>query len=69
VAHWIKLVYDRNTYVIDLDRVGAFCHMQNGCISFTVLDGITTIVINQQNNLATYHAILDYVEKKTGHTL
>ncbi|MCY7391919.1 MAG: hypothetical protein LH647_10660 [Leptolyngbyaceae cyanobacterium CAN_BIN12] len=24
----MKLIYDRNTYVVDLDRVSAFCHTQ-----------------------------------------
>jgi Fe-S cluster assembly iron-binding protein IscA len=68
VAHWIKLIYDRNTYIIDLDRVSTFCHTPNSRISFTVLDGLVTIVINQQSDPATYQIIVDYVEKKTGHS-
>ncbi|MBF2027312.1 MAG: hypothetical protein IGS48_11160 [Oscillatoriales cyanobacterium C42_A2020_001] len=66
MTYWIKLLYDRNTYIIDLDRVGAFCHTPNGRISFSVMDGSTTIVVNQQSDPASYQAILDYIEKKTG---
>lgn len=69
MPYWIKLIYDRNTYVIDLDRVGTFCHMPNGRISFAVMDGTVTIVINQQSDPASYQAILDYIEKETGVTL
>jgi hypothetical protein len=69
VSYWIKLIYDRNTYIIDLDRIGAFCHAPNGRISFTVMDGTVAIVINQQSDPATYQAILDYVEKQTGLSL
>jgi hypothetical protein len=69
VAYWIKLIYDRNIYVIDLDRVSSFCHSPNGRITFSVLEGTTTIVINQQSDPIAYQTILDYVEKKTGLSL
>jgi hypothetical protein len=69
VASWIKLVYDRNTYIIDLDRVSTFCYTENGRISFSVLDGSITIVMNQQSDAASYQAILDYVKQTTGLSL
>ena len=69
MAYWIKLTYDRNIYIIDLDRVSAFCCTPNGRVSFSVLDGTVTIVLNQQSDPDTYQAILDYVEKKTGLSL
>ncbi|MDX2242982.1 MAG: hypothetical protein NW224_20065 [Leptolyngbyaceae cyanobacterium bins.302] len=69
VTYWIKLIYDRNTYIIDLDRVSAFCHAPNGRISFSIMDGNITIVINQQSDPVIYQTILDYIEKKTGMTL
>ncbi|MGI0484535.1 hypothetical protein ACN4EK_03800 [Pantanalinema rosaneae CENA516] len=69
MAHWIKLIYDRNTYVIDLDRVTTFCLSNNGRISFPVMDGSTTIVINQKADPATYQALLDYIEQQTGQVL
>lgn len=69
MAYWIKLTYDRNTYVVDLDRVSAFCYTQNGRISFSVLEGTVTIVINQQSDPDTYQSILEYIEHKTGFSL
>jgi hypothetical protein len=69
VTYWIKLIYDRNTYIIDLDRVGTFCHSANGRISFAVMAGHVTIVVNQQSDPVSYQAILDYVEKKAGISL
>lgn len=69
MPYWIKLTYDRNIYVIDLDRVSTFCHLTNGRITFSVMEGTTAIVINQQSDPATYRMILDYVEKQTGFLL
>jgi hypothetical protein len=69
VAHWIKLIYERNTYVIDLDRVTTFCLSHNGRISFPVMDGSTTIVINHHSDPSTYQALLDYIEQQTGQPL
>ncbi|MBL1174182.1 hypothetical protein [Pantanalinema sp. GBBB05] len=69
MAHWIKFIYDRNTYVIDLDRVTTFCLSHNRRISFPVMDGSTTIVINQQSDPATYQTLLDYIEQQTGQPL
>lgn len=69
MAYWIKLVYERNNYVIDLDRIVAFCHLPNGRIAFTLPDGNTTVVVNQQNDPTTYQVLLDYVEKHTGFSL
>jgi hypothetical protein len=69
VAYWIKLTYDRNTYVVDLDRVSAFCYTQNGRISFSILDGIVTVVINQQSDPVTYQVVMDYVQRTTGLSL
>jgi len=69
VAHWIKITYERNTYVIDLDRVTAFCYMPSHRLSFTLLDGTTTIVVNQQTDAEAYQILLDYVEKRSGFPL
>ena len=69
MTYWIKITYDRNTYVIDLDRVTAFCYLPNGRISFSLLDGNTTIIVNQQSDPDAYQRLLDYIEKRTGQTL
>ena len=69
MAYWIKLNFERTTYVIDLDRVTAFCYAPNAKISFALLDGNTTIVVTQQSDPESYQRLLDYVEKRTGFSL
>jgi hypothetical protein len=61
VAHWIKLTYDRSTYVVDLEQVSAFCVSPNGRISFTVFDGNVTVVVNQQSDPDTYDQLYKYI--------
>lgn len=69
MAYWIKITYDRNQYVIDLDRVGAFCHTSNGRLTFSLPGDNTPIVVNQQSNPEAYQKILDYIEKMTRYRL
>ena len=69
MAFWIKLTYERNTYVVDLDRVAAFCQRPNGRISFTLPPGGETITITQQTDSTGYQTLLDYVEKVSGFKL
>jgi hypothetical protein len=69
VAYWIKITYDRNIYVIDLDRVAAFCQAANGRLSFSLPDDDITIVINPQSDPNTYRLLLNYIEKQTGYSL
>jgi hypothetical protein len=67
VAYWIKITYDRNTYIIDLDQVTAFCCDSSGRLSFNLPDSNTTIIVSQSSNSEAYQLILDYVEKQTGY--
>lgn len=69
MEYWIKITYDRNTYVIDLDRITAFCIAPSGRISFALVDGNTTIIVNQQSDPKGYQTVLDYVQKRTGISL
>jgi hypothetical protein len=69
VAFWIKLTYERNIYVVDLDRVAAFCQRANGRISFTLPAGQENITITQQADPATYQTLVDYVQKVSGFDL
>lgn len=68
MAYWIKITYERNTYVIDLDQIPAFCRSSHHRLSFALPDG-TTIVVNSQNDPEAYQQILDFVEKRTGYSL
>ncbi|MBW4634907.1 MAG: hypothetical protein KME30_24260 [Iphinoe sp. HA4291-MV1] len=62
MAYWVKIYYERNEYVINFERVTAFCHERNGRITFWLPNCAIPIVINPQNNPEDYQKILDYIE-------
>jgi hypothetical protein len=65
VAYWIKIFYERKEYVINFDRVNAFCYEKNGRVTFWLPDSAIPIVINPQNNLEDYQKVLKYLEQVT----
>ncbi|KAB8330433.1 hypothetical protein SD80_031780 [Scytonema tolypothrichoides VB-61278] len=66
MAYWVKIIYERNEYIINLKQITAFCHERNGRITFWLPDSASSIVINRQSNQEDYQKILDYVEHLTG---
>ncbi|HIK04055.1 MAG TPA: hypothetical protein IGS40_04980 [Trichormus sp. M33_DOE_039] len=66
MAYWVKIIYERKEYVINFDRVNAFCYEKNGRVTFWLPDSAIPIVINPHNNLEDYQKILDYIDKVTG---
>lgn len=66
MTYWVKIIYERKQYVINFDRVNAFCYEKNGRVTFWLPDSAIPIVINPQNNLEDYQKILDYLDKVTG---
>ncbi|NJL09542.1 MAG: hypothetical protein HC908_03055 [Calothrix sp. SM1_7_51] len=66
MVYWVKISYERKEYVVNFERVNAFCYEQNGRVTFWLPDSAIPIVINPQSNLKDYHKILEYVESATG---
>jgi hypothetical protein len=66
VAYWVKILYERKEYVVNFDRVNAFCYEKNGRVTFWLPDCAIPVVINPQNNLPDYQKILQYIERVTG---
>ena len=66
MAYWVKILYERKEYVVNFDRVNAFCYEKNGRVTFWLPDSAIPIVINPQSNLEDYQKILDYLERVTG---
>lgn len=64
--HWIKLSYERNTYLIDLNRISSFVCANNGRLIFWLPDGKVRMIIHPKTNPEAYQQILDYVEKTAG---
>jgi hypothetical protein len=63
VAYWMKIFYERKEYVINFDRVNAFCYEKNGRVTFWLPDSAIPIVINPQSNLEDYQKVMHYVEQ------
>ncbi len=66
MAYWVKILYERKEYVINIERVNAFCYEQNGRVTFWLPDSAMPIVINPHSNLEDYQKILNYIESVTG---
>lgn len=66
---WIQVLYERNDYVIDLNRISSFCYSSTGRLTFWLPDCSIPIIINEQNDPDTFQKILDYIKRKTGHSL
>jgi hypothetical protein len=69
VAHWIKINYERNVYLVDLDRLSAFACAPNGRITFWLPDSGTPIIINQQSNHDGYYKVLKYIQNLSEYSL
>ncbi|WP_414545806.1 hypothetical protein [Nostoc sp. CCY0012] len=66
MAYWVKILYEKKEYVVNFDRVNAFCYEKNGRVTFWLPDCAIPIVINPQSNLEDYQKILEYLEYVTG---
>ena len=69
MAYWIKFNYERNEYVVDLDRLSAFACAPNGKITFWLPNSAIPIIINQQSNPDGYQQVLDYIKEVSAHSL
>lgn len=65
MAHWIKLIYERETYIIDLTSIGAFCFGLNNRLIFWLQGTNHPIIIHPKTNPEVYQIILDYIKKQT----
>ncbi len=69
MAYWIKINYERNEYVVDLDRLSAFACAPNGKITFWLPNSAIPIIINKQNNPEDYQQVLEYIQQVSAHPL
>jgi hypothetical protein len=67
VTYWIKINYDRNVYVIDLNRVSAFAYEPNGKLKFWLPDNGFPIILNPQGHADAHKRVLTYIEEVKGH--
>lgn len=65
MAYWVRITYEKKDYVVNFERVTAFCYEQNGRVTFWLPDSAIPIVVNPQNNIEDYQKILDYINSIT----
>ena len=65
MGYWVQVLYDRKKYIVNFDRVNAFCYEKNGRVTFWLPDCAIPIVLNSQSNLEDYQKILRYLEYVT----
>jgi hypothetical protein len=64
VAYWIKFTYEKNTYLIDLDTIGAFSsELDNKRLTFWLPNSSQPIILIPHANSDTYKQVLDYLKK------
>ncbi|MFB2768190.1 hypothetical protein ACE1AT_02675 [Pelatocladus sp. BLCC-F211] len=69
-SYWVKIHYERNEYVINLNCISSFCYEPpNGRITFWLPDGIIPIIINPVSNPESYEKVVNHIQKTTGHFL
>jgi hypothetical protein len=68
-AHWVKILYEKNEYVINLNCISSFCQESNGRITFWLPDGTIPIIINPVSNPESYQKVMQFVQKTTGYYL
>lgn len=66
MAYWVKILYDRKTYIINFDRVNAFCCEQNGRITFWLPDSAIPITLTPQAHLEDYEKLQQYLQYVSG---
>lgn len=66
--YWIKILYERNEYVVNLKRISSFAFEQNGRVTFWLPDGAIAIIIHPQNR-ESYQKVIDYIQKATGYSM
>ncbi|MDJ0694393.1 MAG: hypothetical protein QNJ49_02810 [Mastigocoleus sp. MO_167.B18] len=66
-TYWVKIFYDRNEYIINLNCISSFCHEPNGRITFWLPDSTIPIIINPVSNSDSYKKVLEYIHKETGY--
>lgn len=64
MAYWIKLIYDKNSYIIDLDTISAFSkELDNNRIAFWLPHSSQPIILNPHANSDAYKQVIDYLKK------
>lgn len=65
---WVRLLYDRQEYIIDLNAIGSFCYANNK-LTFWLPDSSLPIVLSLQTEPDAYNKVRNFLLKKTGKSI
>ncbi|MGB3509503.1 MAG: hypothetical protein WBA93_09695 [Microcoleaceae cyanobacterium] len=66
---WIKIIYDRNEWLINFNCISTFVCEANGRITFCLPDYTEDIIISLRSNPEAYAKVLEFIRKVTGYSL
>ncbi len=66
---WVKILYDRHEWFINLSCITTFAWESNGRITFWLPDSTKDIIINPNSNPEAYQKVLEFINKVTGYSL
>ena len=64
MAYWIKILYERSTYFIDLDSISAFASEPNKRITFWLPNSSQPIILHAQGYQDAYKQVIEYLKKR-----
>ncbi|MUG97005.1 hypothetical protein F7734_33580 [Scytonema sp. UIC 10036] len=66
-GYWVKILYERNEYIVNLDKISSFCKEPNGRITFWLPHSTIPIIIHPVSNPESYEIVVEYIQKTTGY--
>ncbi|MDY6805797.1 MAG: hypothetical protein SXA11_18615 [Cyanobacteriota bacterium] len=64
MAYWIKIFYERSTYLIDLDSISAFTNEPNKKLTFWLPNSSQPIILHVRGYEEAYKEVIEYVTKR-----
>ncbi|NES04344.1 MAG: hypothetical protein F6K22_16820 [Okeania sp. SIO2F4] len=66
---WVKIIYDRHEWLINLSCITTFALEPNGRITFWLPDSTKDIIINPNSEPEAYKKVSEFIIKVTGYSL
>ncbi|MEA5617174.1 hypothetical protein VB711_04885 [Cronbergia sp. UHCC 0137] len=66
-AYWVKISYQKNEYIINLNSINSFYYEENGRLTFWLPDITQPFILHPVSNLDSYKTVVKYLQEKTGY--
>ncbi len=64
-SSWVKLTYERDQYVINLESISSFCFSDNDRLTFWLPDSSIPIIISRRGDPEGYQKVINFLKQKT----